>query len=139
MKRTLIIGSLGGLFLYFIETASALLLHSKLSIDVFGILVLIIMICAVLIAIFTMMFKTSSFVQMLLRFLVFITSYTCIMLINAYIGTRRFIEEILFRSSSSIDNASGMLSLALLSIVIISSIIVIIVFAITKLINACTK
>ena len=139
MKQTLIIGSVGGLFLYFIETASALLLHSKLSIDVLGILVLIIMICAVLIAIFTMTFKTSSFVQMLLRFLVFITSYTCIMLINAYIGTRRFIEEILFRSSSSIDNASGMLSLALLSIVIISSIIVIIVFAITKLINACTK
>ena len=139
MKQTLIIGSVGGLFLYFIETASALLLHSKLSIDVLGILVLIIMICAVLIAIFTMTFKTSSFVQMLLRFLVFITSYTCIMLINAYIGTRRFIEEILFRSSSSIDNASGMLSLALLSIVIISSIIVIIVFAINKLINACTK
>lgn len=139
MKQTLIIGSVGGLFLYFIETASSLLLHSKLSIDVLGILVLIIMICAVLIAIFTMIFKTSSFVQMLLRFLVFITSYTCIMFINAYIGTRRFIEEILFRSSSSIDNASGMLSLALLSIVIISSIIVIIVFAITKLINACTK
>ena len=75
MKQTLIIGSVGGLFLYFIETASSLLLHSKLSIDVLGILVLIIMICAVLIAIFTMTFKTSSFVQMLLRFLVFITLY----------------------------------------------------------------
>ena len=139
MKRTLIIGSIGGLFLYIIETASSLLLRAKLSTDVFGILVRIIMICAVLIAIFTMTFKTSSFVQMLLRFLVFITSYTCIMLINAYIGTRRFIEEVLFYSSSSIDNASGMQSLILLSIVIIASIITIIVFGITKLIKACTK
>ena len=139
MKQTLIIGSVGGLFLYFIETASSLLLRAKLSTDVFGILVRIIMICAVLIAIFTMTFKTSSFVQMLLRFLVFITSYTCIMLINAYIGTRRFIEEVLFYSSSSIDNASGMQSLILLSIVIIASIITIIVFGITKLIKACTK
>ena len=139
MKQTLIIGSVGGLFLYFIETASSLLLRAKLSTDVFGILVRIIMICAVLIAIFTMTFKTSSFVLMLLRFLVFITSYTCIMLINAYIGTRRFIEEVLFYSSSSIDNASGMQSLILLSIVIIASIITIIVFGITKLIKACTK
>jgi len=140
MKRTLIIGSLGGLFLYIIETVCSFLVYTKLSFGVFGTLLSALIICAVLIAIFTMIFRTPSFVQILLRFFVFITSYVCIMLINAHIGTILFIEDILsLSSSSSSDNVSGMLTVTVLSIVIIASIITIIVFGITKLINACTK
>lgn len=136
MKRTLIFGILGGLLLYVIDATCSCLAHIKLPDALFGILFAVLIMCAASLAIFTMLFKASSFAQTLLRFFVFFASYTSVMLILAYTGARLYIEEKLFAPSSLSENVSGLMSLTLLSAVVISSVIAIAVFGIIKMIRA---
>lgn len=120
----------GAILLYIIETISSFFLFINIHIELFQSLFIISIICGVSVVVCAVFYKNVLTRWIALRFFVFWFLYCFIFIVNGYIGTINLLYNIFgVNSSSSNDNASGLLTLTYLTIVFIISVFVTIIKA----------
>lgn len=132
--KSCLYGGIGGIILYVVDIFCSSLAYMKISGLWFDILLDGSIIFGGVIAIFTILYKNTSLIQMVGRFVMLLVSFFGIMLLNGYIGTVRFLYDSLnTNNSSSSDNISGMLTLTFLTIVVGISIFTILVMTVIRI------
>jgi len=125
---------IGGLGLYIAEFFCSTNAYIKMSNWLSAIWIITSIVIGALIAIFVILFKTTSLLEMILRFITMGVSYFCIMLLNAQIGLVLFLYDILDITTYSLqDNVSGLMTTLFLFVILCTSIVTIIVASIIRL------
>lgn len=140
IKQCFLYGCLGGIILNVVDLICSTLVYISISNLSFEILLTTCITLGCAISIFVLLYKRSTVIEMILRFVVMIVSNFCFMLINAYIGTINYIYKLFNVHTSSVsDNVSGMLSGTFWVIVIGVCVIAIIVVVIKRILIKKTE
>lgn len=87
-----------------------------------------------LISIFVILYKSTSSLEMIFRFITMGISYFCIMLLNTQIGAISFLYNLFGINTYSLqDNVSGMMTTLFLFVIMCTSIVTIILASIIRL------
>lgn len=133
-KQGFFYGCIGGIILYIVEVICSTLPYINVSNLLFEFLVITCITLGCVISIFVLLYKRSMLIEMIFRFVAMIVSYVCVLMINGYIGTIRFMYKLInINFNSASDNVSGMLTITFSAIVISICIIMIVVVAIKRI------
>ena len=135
-KKGCFYGSMGGMALYIIEFFFSLLPYMNISNLLFEIWFITNIVIGGLISVGTLLYKRTSLLEMVTRFVVMVGTYFIIIIINGYLGITIFLYNILGTNMNSLsDNISGMLTLTFWIIIIVICIIVMVIEIIRSLLN----
>ena len=135
-KRGCFYGSMGGCGLYIAECLCSSLPYMKVSSPLYESWLITSIIIGIIISFFVILYKKSSLLEMVFRFIVMVGMYIVIMIVNGHIGVIRFFYNSLgLNMSSASDNASGLLTVTFWIVIISICIIMMIVETIKRLLN----
>ena len=134
--KSLLLGMLAGILEYYICLVFSIIPYFVASSVWFRLILGASFAAGIIIAVVALLYKNKFVHQTLLRWFFLFFSYVVSLLINAYLGTIHFLQELFnITVSSTTENVCGMLSLSFLFVMQGMCLVVVMVMAAVKLIK----